>query len=613
MLRYDRWVAPRPIAVARWLLRGAVLLPLALWGAQLAGRRYSVDVAMLEHAVLEPVLLWGWTLDEAVHARPVGALVAGLGLGAVASALLGAMDPRAAFVRWTQPLVALALAVPLGALFALGFALAPGTTLTLLGAALVARTAATEGQSSASSVPPPPGSAAPERALRWSLRGLIPGAALALLFAANLLATSRDGTWYDRATDLPGRPAFAVALLGWSFGAWLLRGRVRSLALAAVPVLLVAHAALAGPLPGLAWGGLACLVVGASVRLRALGLPALPDPARPTTWAGGLVLPSLVALAALVGNGAVEVQACPDAQHPAVTRLSDAATPFDLAWNGQALAVVHREQGWMRLLEADGALLHEVGPVEGDLEEVFALPGNRGFLLTEILDDAPFTLLRVVDVTTGRSVDHRLPGMCWISSMAWDAERDAVLLGCETQSDLLRFHPDGRLESVGRLPADDDLEDLHLRTDQRRAYAVSLAEGDQLWALDPDAGAVLAQRDLGGLNYSVVHDPGSDRVLVARFLDAQVVAFDADLQPVGRMHAGFGVRPLVGLPAHGLVLSASMFDGRLLAIDPDGPHRRAALRLGGRVKALDVDPEESRAWIGTTCGVFQVDLRRWLN
>ena len=571
-------------------------LPLAAWGLQLAGRVYSVDVAMLEHAVLERTLVWGWMLDEGVAAQPALAAALGVVAALVGAVGIGAIKPAARFVRWTQPVAALALGLPLAALAALGFAVAPGTAVVLLGALLLA----------------PAGEPSP-RATAWTLRGLVPGAGIALLFSADLLATSREGTWYDRLTDLPGGAAAAVAIAGGVASVLLLRRAWRAPSVAAVLVVGVGHAALAGLLAGLAWGGLAGLVVGLGLALRRLGLPALPDPARPGTWATGLALPTVVACACLLGNGAVEVQRCPDADHPAVRLVHDAATPFDLAWNGAWLGVVHREQGWLRLFDQAGIQVHEIGPVEGDLEEVFALPGDRGFLLTEILDDAPFTLLRVVDPAAGTTVDHRLPGMCWVSSMAWDAARDAVLLGCETQADLLRFHLDGRLEAVGRLPTDDDLEDLYLRSDRRTAYAVSLAEGDQLWALSPDDGAVQAQRDLGGLNYSVVHDPGSDRVLVARFLDAQVLAFDGELRLLGRAHAGFGVRPLVALPAHGLALSASMFDGRLRAIDPEGPSVRASLRLGGRVKALAVDPEESRAWLGSTCGVFEIDLRRWLD
>lgn len=567
-----------------------------LWALQLAGRVYSADVALWEHAVLERVLVWGWTLDEGVAAHRGVAVCVG-GVSSLLLAIgLGALGASRRFVRWTQPLAAVVLGLPLAALVALGFAVAPGTCVALLAGLIAA-----------------PGGDASRRTKTWTARALVPVAVLAGLFAADLLATSRAGTWYDRLTDLPGGAPLAVALVALVASILLLRRTWQTPAIVALALVGLGHGLLGGALAGLAWGGLGGVVLGLGLRLRGLGLPALPDPARPRTWAPGLALPSLVACACLLGNGAVEVQRCPDADHPAVRLVQAAPTPFDLAWDGAWLGVVHREEGWLRLFEGGGAQVHEIGPVEGDLEEIFALPGQRGFVLTEILDDVPFTLLRVVDPAAGTTVDHRLPGMCWVSSMAWDPSHDALLLGCETQADLLRFHLDGRLETVGRLPADDDLEDLHLRSDQRTAYAVSLAEGDQLWALSPDDGAVQAQAPLGGLNYSVVHDPGSDRVLVARFLDSQIVAFDPSLRFVGRAHAGFGVRPMVGLPAHGLVLSASMFDGRLRAFDPEGPRAVASLRLGGRVKALEVDAEEGRAWLGSTCGVFEVDLRRWVD
>jgi len=314
---------------------------------------------------------------------------------------------------------------------------------------------------------------------------------------------------------------------------------------------------------------------------------------------------------------AVEVPSCPDADREGVRLIAEDRTAFDLDFDGRShLAVVQREEGVLRIheLREDGAaeLLHEIQAQEGDLEEVFALPGGRGFLATEILDEEPKTLLLLVDPVSGRRAEGRFAGMCWVSSVAWDPRRSEALLGCETSPDLFAFDPEAMaVRTVGKLPGWADAEDLWLREDGELLYSVSLAEGDALRWIDPSTATVLREQPIGGFNYSVLHDPPTDRVFVARFHDSSVLAFDGETgAEQGRVRVGFGVRPLEPVPGRRLLLAASMFGGTVSFLDPDELKVRERVRLGGRVKGLAVAPAGDRAWLSSTCGTFELDLDR---
>jgi hypothetical protein len=377
---------------------------------------------------------------------------------------------------------------------------------------------------------------------------------------------------------------------------------------------MVAVAAVTGGLVGPAWGLLAAGTTGLAFLAGRTGLPALPDLTRsPGRWPWELARVGLIAAATTLGSLAIDVPSCPEPDDPAVRQVAAVRAPFDLDVSDTGhLAVVHREEGLLRLYRlgdgVEASLLHELPAREGDLEEVFAIPGGRGFLVTEILDEEPRTLLLRVDPVTGDVVEGRFAGMCWVSSVAWDPARERILLGCETSPDLLALHPDTmELSHVGQLDSWDDSEDIALRADRREMYLVSLAEGDRLRAVDPDTGQARASALIGGFNYQVLHDAPTDRVFVSRFCDSQVVAFDGQsLEVVGRIRTGFSVRPLVAAEGRRLLLAASMFRGTLDLLDPDSLRVLGREPVGGRVKALATRGD--RAWIGTACGVFELDL-----
>jgi len=587
----------------RQAARIAASLPLLLLVAQLCGVLYHPTIGALEHAVFEWVLVAGWRLDEARLAVPGAAQAALAALAALGTAVAlgavgplppagwpehGATGPRALL----QDLAGAAVIGPLLAITLLGFALHPGFVLFVgLGAAATATA-----------------SASTPRAARRALLALATGAVPAAVVAASLLATSRDGTLYDHATTAwlrhagPGGVLIGGAAL--SAGAILVRRKDRRTQGVVGSVGLVLVLAWMGRAGAAAVGTAGLGVFGAALCVRGLaaGLPLLPDPTqRPGGWPREIALPFALAALALLTNAAVDAPSCVDAGAPGITRVSPDVTPFDLDVDDAGhLVTVLREDRLVRVWK-DGELRHELTPDDGDPEEVLALP-TGDFLVTAIRDEPPLTRLLVLDPVAGTHTTHDFPEICWVSSQVWLPDRQRLLLGCEESPQLFAFDPvGGTLDEVGRLDRQDDVEDL-ARGSDGSLWAVSLAEGDRLrrLALDPVRSEV--DRPIGGFNYRVL--PLADRVLVTRFHDSAVVAFDREGALLGSRRVGFGVRPMEAVGDR--VVAASMFRAEAWVLDPTTLQITDRLRLGGRVKALA--SRHDRAWLGTTCGVFAVDL-----
>jgi len=588
----------------RVALRYLLLLPPILLLFQVCGLVYLPWLGGLEHAVLERVLVVGWTIDEVRVGVSPWLLLCGLGVVIPAALFLlgvaGRLEPAAMEREAGWPVllarapVGAALAVAMTALVLFGVAVAPAVFAVVLAVSLAERP---EEQPSA-------------RRVRGALAAVVAGSMGALVFAASMLATSRDGTLYDHLAGLTSAGPLLVSLASLVPVGLALRCRSRRMVRAAA---MVATAAVVGLFAGPAWGLLAAGTAGLGFLAGRTGLPTLPDLTRaPGRWPWELGRLALIAAATTLGSLAIEVPDCPATDDPAIRLVAPVRAPFDLdASDTGHLAVVHREEGLLRLYalgDGQAELLHELAAREGDLEEVFAIPGGRGFLVTEILDEEPKTLLLKVDPVTGEVAEGRFAGMCWVSSVAWDPQRERVLLGCETAPDLLALRPDSmQLEHVGQLDAWDDSEDIALRRDRREMYLVSLAEGDRLRVVDPDSGQTLRQAVIGGFNYQVLHDAPTNRVFVSRFADSQVVAFDGEsLEVAGRIRTGFSGRPLAAAEGRRLLLSASMFRGTLDLLDPDGLRVLRREPIGGRVKALATRGD--RAWVGSACGVYELDL-----
>jgi hypothetical protein len=540
-----------------------LLLPVIVLLLQVTGVLYVPVVAMAEFAVLEQLLVLGWRVDEARKAMgPLAALALTLGLGAGAAGLLGIVGPLAPAVRgsetsWKGELVrapvGLGIVLGLGAMTLFGIASAPLFFVFVVGASVLVP------------VPDEP------RHARAALVGVLLAAAGSVLFAASMLATPRTGTVWDAATSLLGTPIL--------------------------------------------WWGLAAALVGGSVAAGRSGMPLMPQLVSwPGRWPYEVARLALIA-AAGVAVDAADVVRCPDLDEARVRRIAPDAAAFDLDLDDRGhLAVAHREEARVRIYRlVDGGpaeLLHELAPRRGgDLEEVFALPGGHGFLVSEILDDPPRTLIWRLDPVTGAVVEGDFAGMCWVSSFAWDEAAGEVLLGCETDNDLWALDVAAwTVRHVGSLEVYDDSEDLALRDDGSAMYIVSLAEGDQLRKVDPKTAATLASRPLGGFNYSAVYDSARDRVFVTRFVDSQVLAFDGEsLARVGRRRVGFGARGAAATQA-GLAV-ASQFGAPLVVLDFDELRPVASFRVGGRIKGIAADAAGGLLYVSSTCGTLEIDLR----
>jgi len=474
---------------------------------------------------------------------------------------------------------------------------------------------------------------------------LLAGVAIVVaVVAASLLGTSSTGTALELITEQTGCPS-SVVLSWWiggllaSLGAvllsradvgrqsWLVAGFCGALiALVGVPLIsvtvlpagLIVISVAALPAGLIGFGGAAvCLT------LRARGLSPLPDPARPVTdWPAGLAIGFTAAICVLLITVFVEFPAAPATVRNGVERLAGECRGFDLARTGDGkFAVVHRERRQVRSYKPAGAApavrpLDVLFQPDGEPEEVVGL--STDFLISHIpvaLAERE-TRLRRWSGQGEVSAEVRVP--CRVGAMRWHPPSARLLLGCKERGALYAFAPEaGTVEYIATLAptgVSGALEDLWLRPggpggDGGTLYTVSLAQGTQLREVRATDGAVLREVFVGGFNYSVVYDEGTDQLYISRFLESSVLVVDAEsLKVADRWRVNFGVRALAVLPGLRVLAVSSMFRNGLQLFDLDHGELLTTLALGGQTKSFEVTQDGRGLLLSTSAGLFFVDV-----
>jgi hypothetical protein len=408
--------------------------------------------------------------------------------------------------------------------------------------------------------------------------------------------------------DLPGRPEDAIALL----------------------------AALVLPRAGSAWV-LASLLLVAGVAAGAPGVhfPALlfvcvaplgsPRSSSGPLWAVGLACPSALLHVAVHGFLPCEaVRADPDLQ-----LLSPLPGTFSTAVSGRRAIAVQRDQGAVLHLDLDSGLVRasnlldlpaqtyanqrdDGGSPMAYPEEVGVDPDGHFQLFAEMPGQLPTSLVLRLRGDDGAVLSFaEWPGFCNVSSWAWDADRGRALVGCEWRPEVLDYDPRNLGDVVRRrLHGGGGVEEL-LPAGPGRWDTLSLWGGPWLRRVELPSGKLLDRQRVGTFTWEMVADD-EDRIWVARFHARQLLALRGrDLEPIGARRVAYGVRGLAWDPRHRVVLAASAYAGTLDAVDPGGETRRK--RIGGWVRDLDLTADGRTAVFGGLCGVFALDLDRWLG
>ncbi len=108
---------------------------------------------------------------------------------------------------------------------------------------------------------------------------------------------------------------------------------------------------------------------------------------------------------------------------------------------------------------------------------------------------------------------------------------------------------------------------------------------------------------------------GDDGLLrVPRFLGRHVLTMDpVTLEPLATTPAGFAIATIAEAPKYGRVLTASLADGHLYAVDANSEERPDRLHVGGWVRDIALGGDGETLYAGGMCGVMAVDLEQWLG
>ena len=367
--------------------------------------------------------------------------------------------------------------------------------------------------------------------------------------------------------------------------------------------------------------------------LAAAGVPWLPLLSiNPLRSVGRLWLPMLSGLAVVLHTIATGFLGCDTvADDPRIQVLSDVPAPSAVAWTGGkrpavfaawrgegAVLRIGLEDGSTRLLKPQDL---QIGRAARRGTVKLALlgkgPGGRLYVAADVLGSAgqPATALVELDPDDATVLNVAFePGPCEVATWMWNPILSVGLVGCRQTGDVLLYEQNLRtflarqalggareVQSIAVDPIDGELLSIARR---RSPFAVRY---------DLERQRPRTWRFLGMSNLSL--QLGTDGLLrVPRFLGRHVLSMDpVTLEPLATAPAGFALGPIAEVEAFGRVITASLADGHLYAVDMRSQRRTERLRIGGWVRDLAVSGDGSTLYAGGMCGVLAVDLEGWLE
>lgn len=429
------------------------------------------------------------------------------------------------------------------------------------------------------------------------------------LWNASLLATHSRGTAFDGLALLTAaHPAVAWVLLVvllaafFSWSPWRLGAPPPPRALGAAAATGLGVALLVAGDTSVTATGVAAVVAAAWTLL----------PRSPSAGVlDGLASATLVAWGVVLLETGFLLPACSDLEHPGVHLLAADRGAFDVAAGSEGVGASYRRQRVLRLVR-EGEAPVSVPFVGGEPEEIVALPS--GYLVTvapEEPDAGGLTELWTVEGGEARRV--ATSGLCGIASSLWEEDTGTLLLGCENEPLLYRYHPESRAVE-GPLAAEltGDVEDL--ATDGEHLFVVPLVHGNRLLQLDRETRRLQAAAPVGSVVYAVERAPEAGRLLASSFVQGGLLVFASEsLERVAHVRTGLGTRAL-GITTTGeteLAVVGSMLRSGPTLVDTR-TLERTRLDLGGLIKGLDVE-RDGRVRFSSTCGLVELDLGELLS
>jgi hypothetical protein len=365
-----------------------------------------------------------------------------------------------------------------------------------------------------------------------------------------------------------------------------------------------------------------------------------PPPARlsaPGTWPAPLIAPLLVAGLLFGHCYAARILACPDfgsveelssvAEMPEVFRVqlnrsASAALLSVRPRRSLASVVLQPQLGELQWLggpasEAD----YELADVPEDL--TYAPERDTFFAMHSARD--PFTFEGVETAAPIRSILSEIsadglervattpfPDLCWASCVEWSATHQKLYIGCEIPRGLHRWDPNtAAMETAAQGDRLGDVESIALDPEpaRDRLFTASLWRSPMLTELRASDLTILRQKWLGGANYVVAYDQGTDRLFVSSFFGSRVRILDgSSLEQVGLIRTGFGARAIAIDSSRGLVLVSSVYDGVVRVAETATGRVLHSLRVGGHVKDIAIDPVSGFAYFWSQCALMRLDL-----
>lgn len=336
-----------------------------------------------------------------------------------------------------------------------------------------------------------------------------------------------------------------------------------------------------------------------------------PDPRRLVDLA---TLPSLVALAVVVGHYETSVWGCPDVQADGLRLVSSEGGAFDLeaSADGRLLLASLREPRALLLVDLDAGVERRIStavPEDGlfdrtEPETLLALPDGRFVVLLASSDSEQGNRLALFDPTAG-TLSPPLAAQ-GVSDLVGDGA-GGVWISTEFTGRLARIDPES-----GATLAEIDLPGAEtnkvvVEAATGHAWSAGLWQDRLLRRIDLATGRQAGSAALGTHQWDMALSARHRLLFIPRLVAGELTAWDADtLEWRGSLPARFGVRPVEVDPDGDLVVTGNLYTGEVVGREVVDGAELFRRRVGGHLKALEIGPD-GRIFAGSLCGIFEID------
>lgn len=335
-----------------------------------------------------------------------------------------------------------------------------------------------------------------------------------------------------------------------------------------------------------------------------------------------LVALSLLALNVMVVHYAVNIYRCPNSMDNGVRKISGTAGVFDMVLtpSDKILASIREERRFVSVNVSNGVEVEhfrteDIIPGTGSYlswsepETLLSIQGGTKYLLLiAVSDDENLNKVAILDGNyKAAAFINELP-QAGVSDFVSDGQ-GSLYFSTEFE-DKIYVVDENSLAVTGQIQwPGAETNRILVDASSGVIYSLGLWSDPMLRLYDMKAQKEDDAVFVGTKSWDMAYSPkGGGTLYIPKMLSGNVLMVDASaLQIKGAWSMGFGARPVEYDSQNGIIWVGNMYRGTVAAFSEAENRKFFETYIGGYIKSLKIDPETSKAYVGCTCGIFEID------